>query len=528
LRRGGRSIPAGVQGGGGEDPRADLAVDWKYRYELVATACGQVIYDCSFMTGEVVWGGSLRQVLGYEPAEMDGGFDQWCDLIDPADRDQVLRCLEAARADNTPFEMEYGFRHKDGRYLRMLDRGYPAPDGPVPCERMVGLMQNVTAQRQVEASIRYAQKMEAVGLLAAGVAHDFNNMLQVMNGFTEMTRQELGPAHPSGSMLDEVLKAGERAARLTGQLLAFSRQQIMHPELLDFNEVISAFTTMLTRLVGERIQVEFAGAPILETVRADRGQMEHVLLNLAMNARDAMPGGGRLRIETANVRLSEATRLANGLAGDEWFVSVRVADTGCGIPAEMRDRIFEPFFTTRHVGKGTGLGLATVYGILRQHGGLIEVDSQPGAGAAFTFYLPAVRAAPGELDADEPMAAAGGTETVVLAEDNDGVRELIRRTLSGAGYTVLEATNGAEAVEICQARGDEVALVLLDVMMPELGGFEACRRLREAHPHLQFLFMTGYSQDVEQINAVRESGFELLLKPFNCGVLLARLRQLLD
>ncbi|MDX9973141.1 MAG: transporter substrate-binding domain-containing protein, partial [FCB group bacterium] len=350
-------------------------------------------------------------------------------------------------------------------------------------------------RHRAEEQLRQAQKMEAVGQLAGGVAHDFNNLLQVINGFTEVALEELAGESPVRDLLKEVAKAGDRSARLVRQLLTFSRRQVMRPENLDIDEVVASVLKMLARVLGEHIVIRFAPGGEGKYVCADRGQMEQVLTNLSVNARDAMPEGGILSIETEEVKLDEEFCDSRSWAAPGRFVMLCVSDSGCGIDPGIIKRIFDPFFTTKEVGRGTGLGLATVYGIVRQHGGLIDVSSEPGKGTTFKIYLPKVSAGPEEVQKPELGQDNGGTEVILLAEDEDMVREVTRLVLEKAGYRVICARDGEEAVAMAEERGFEIALALLDVVMPGLGGRAVYERLKGRFPQMRFLFTSGYNVD---------------------------------
>ncbi len=381
------------------------------------------------------------------------------------------------------------------------------------------------ARRQLEAQLLQAQKMEAIGRLAGGIAHDFNNLLTVITGRSEMMLVRLPPDHPLHRDVSLVLKTAERAAHLTRQLLAFSRKQVLAPRVLDLNGVVAGMTAMLRRLIGEDIELVTQLSPDLWGVKADPGQIEQVILNLAVNARDAMPGGGRLTIETANVDVEALQDRLPHAAGPHVMLAVR--DTGHGMDVATRARIFEPFFTTKEPGKGTGLGLATVYGIVQQSGGQICVDSAPGAGASFVVYLPRAEEAAGPAP---PVAAAtaprGGTETILLVEDEEDVRELAVDILGEAGYRVLAAADGHEALRIA-AGADAIALLLTDMVMPRMSGRQLADALVPGRPGLRVLYMSGYAGTAAGRDTLQE-GAPFLRKPFTPAELLGRVRAVLE
>ena len=377
--------------------------------------------------------------------------------------------------------------------------------------RHLFVLRDITQRRKLEDQLRQAQKMEAVGQLAGGVAHDFNNLLTVIGGYTEIARRNIG-AGPGGTELAEVVRATERAARLTRQLLAFSRQQMLDPSPLDLGEVAAALVPMLRRLIGEDIEIAMLAAPGLPSVLADRSQLEQVVVNLAVNARDAMPSGGTLTIETRVV-------------GER--VALIVTDTGVGMTAETLEHVFEPFFTTKAVGEGTGLGLATVHGIVTQSGGDIHVYSEPDLGTSFKVYLPITGAAvaPAEAEATDGDRLRG-TETVLLCEDEDGVRQLVEHVLTTHGYRVLAAGGPLQALEL--AAEQPVDLLVSDVIMPDLSGPELARRLESLRPGVGTLFVSGYTAETVRGRGGLPAGSAFLEKPFDQLSLLREVRALLD
>ncbi len=398
--------------------------------------------------------------------------------------------------------------------------------------RLIGALveshQQQSQIRELERQYHQSQRMETVGRLAGGVAHDFNNLLTLINSYATLILGSLHEAAPMREDAQQILDAGNRAAALTRQLLAFSRKQLMEPRTLDLNEVVSALEKMLNRLIGEDIDLELALAQGLPPVRADPSQLEQVLMNLLVNARDAMPRGGRIDVETAYVELGPADpRIPeDGEVGP--YVMLAVSDSGQGMDTETQDRIFEPFFTTKEQGKGTGLGLATVYGIVRQSGGTIHVESAPGHGATFRLFLPV--SAPGEEKperASEPVLTFG-SETVLVVEDDDAVRRLARRILESAGFRVLTAANGGEALLQCERHGGDIALLLTDVVMPQMSGKVLSDRLSRHHPHLRVLFMSGYTDEAITRHGVPEGEVALLEKPFTAASLIKKVRQVLD
>jgi signal transduction histidine kinase/ActR/RegA family two-component response regulator len=393
----------------------------------------------------------------------------------------------------------------------------------------VGIAQREEALRQSEEQLRQSQKMEAVGRLAGGIAHDFNNLLVVITGRAELLRGRVEGDEALGHDLQLITEAGRRASGLTQQLLAFSRKQILQPKVLDLNEVVAAMGTMLRRVIGEDVDLMIVVGANLGRVRADPGQLEQIIVNLVVNARDAMPKGGRLIVKTANVELDDlfVRRHSGARAGPHVMLSV--SDTGEGIAAEVLPQIFEPFFTTKERGRGTGLGLSTVYGIVRQHDGSITVDSEAGLGTTFKIYLPRVEEAPESASQRlEPMEELRGSETVLLVEDEDGVRRLAREVLEMNGYTVLEAPDGSAALRMATRYPGPIHLLLTDVVMPHMNGRELGERLLALRPDLRVLYMSGYTDDAVIDRGLPESSMPFLPKPFAPVDLARKVRDVLQ
>jgi PAS domain S-box-containing protein len=391
------------------------------------------------------------------------------------------------------------------------------------------LQKEIAERNRALDQLRQAQKVEAVGRLAGGIAHDFNNMLTAINGFADLLIQQMKENDPMRREAEEIRKAGERAASLTRQLLAFSRRQILQPKVLDLNEVISQFERMLHRLIGEDIKLRTSYGRNLWRVKADPGQIEQAIMNLAVNSRDAMPAGGTLSIDTANVQLSEAIPVGSGAIPPGPYVLLSVSDTGCGLDDTAKSHLFEPFFTTKEQGKGTGLGLAMVYGFVKQSGGYILADSEVGKGTTFRIYLPRtgeeVRRATEEGLSEAPSA---GRETVLVVEDQEEVRSLVVEILTMQGYNVLKASGGEEALRICRTARKPIDLLLTDMVMPGMGGRELAERMMRTSPGLKVILMSGYTEDgVVQWGTVIQ-GMEFLQKPFSVDTLARKVRKVLD
>jgi len=397
------------------------------------------------------------------------------------------------------------------------------------------LRQEIEYRRQVEetlekkeAQLRQAQKMEAVGTLAGGIAHEFNNLLQAIRGYTTFAMDDLEPDQQAHQDLEQVVAAVDRAASLTSQLLRFSRAETLEREHLNLNDTVRIVIKMLRPLIGEHIDVEAHLGEDVCPVYADPGSLQQVLLNLCINARDAMPLGGKLTITTRTVVITDAESENYPDIGPGVYASIAVTDTGCGMPPEVKDRVFEPFFTTKGVGKGTGLGLAIVYGVVRQHKGTIDVYSEPGRGTTFRIYLPASHEDVAATASGGHEDVPGGTETILIGEDDAVVREVAARVLRRAGYTVLEAQDGDEVARVFDEHGRRVSLVLLDVVMPKLDGHAVYAELKRRHPGVPVIFCTGYDPRADQTQFVHEAGIPVVEKPFDPVRLLQLVRRTLD
>jgi two-component system cell cycle sensor histidine kinase/response regulator CckA len=388
-----------------------------------------------------------------------------------------------------------------------------------------------SALRRSEEQLRQSQKMEAIGSLAGGVAHDFNNLLSVILGYSQMLAEEFKVGDPIRADLDEINGAGLRAAELTRQLLAFSRQQVLQPTIVDLNEIFTGMEKMLRRLIGEDVELEWLAAPALDKILVDPGQMEQVIMNLTVNARDAMPEGGKLTVQTANVVLTETEVAEHAGVKAGAHVMLAVTDTGHGMDAATQARIFEPFFTTKEVGKGTGLGLSTVFGIVKQSGGAIGAWSEPGKGTIFTTWFPVTRAAATRMsrpDGGSERRPLRGSETVLVVEDEERVRLLVRTILTKYGYRVLEAQSAGDALIVCEQHGATIELLLADVVLPRISGPHLAARLVSTRPEMKVLYMSGYAGASMLQHGVVGSGAPFLQKPFTPEVLARAVRDVLD
>lgn len=430
---------------------------------------------------------------------------------------------------NSPFGMTHIWRHrkKDGTIIDVEITAHSLDLNGRPA-RLV-LANDMTERRTLEEQLRQSQKMEAIGMLAGGIAHDFNNLLTAITGYSELALRRLNATDPSRSNIEEILKAGDRATALTRQLLAFSRKQVLQPKVIDLNSVVSDMEKMLRRLIGENIAFRTVLDPQLGNTKADPGQIEQVIVNLVVNARDAMPNGGKLTIETRNVYLDKDYARMHISVVPGPFVMLGVSDTGIGMDEETRRRIFEPFFSTKEPGKGTGLGLSTTYGIVKQSGGNIWVYSVPGRGTTFKIYLPRVEEHPqyvGVSTASEESLY--GTETILLTEDEEIVRNLVRQVLEMYGYRVLTADSGEEALSICESSKEQIHLLITDVIMPGMSGRELADQTAILYPEIKVLYMSGYTDSAIVHQGVLDEGANFIQKPFQTDALVRKIKEVLD
>jgi PAS domain S-box-containing protein len=473
----------------------------------------------------VVVSTSLARLLGLPNDPGGMSQDEIYERTHPDDRANVRAAVEKAIRERSDFSLAFRMILPEGLVRWFQFEGRVALDEQGEPARVVGVLADITDRRSLEMQFRQAQKMEAVGQLAGGVAHDFNNLLTAIIGYARFALDRAGEGEQRHD-IEEIVKAAGRAAALTKQLLAFSRRHVMETVAVDLNHLIVDMVTMLRRMIGEDIELSTSLAGNLSAVRADRSQLEQVVMNLVVNARDATGGGGAIQIETGTVTFEEAPALPQGLKPGP-YVTLTVSDNGCGMSDETKARLFEPFFTTKPRGQGTGLGLATVYGIVMQTGGGITVDSEHGHGASFTVYLPAdsgpVQAA--ERPPDPPRAS--GAATVLLVEDEQAVRELVRIILERAGHSVVEAANAEEGETLFEAMHD-VDLLVSDVVLPGRSGFELFHRLHAKVPSLRVLFISGYTDYAMFDETIVERDLAFLEKPFSAEGLVAKVRDVLN
>jgi PAS domain S-box-containing protein len=469
----------------------------------------------------------IGSILGYSSEEWLGSSREWMRHVHSEDH-AIVEAAEAASKRGEPFQAEYRMIRKDGRVIWVSDTGVVVPDSQGHT-LMEGIIVDITERKQLEVQLQQSRRMEAVGRLAGGIAHDFNNLLTIIKGYTELALNRTGMQSALRSDIERIEDASERAATLVRQLLAFGRKQVLQPKNLDLNSIVLALDKLLRRLMGADIEMRTVVAEDLGTVKADPGQIEQVIMNLVVNARDAMPNGGRLIIETANVDLDAAYARDHATVRPGRYVMLAVTDTGVGMDAETVAHIFEPFYTTKGGASGTGLGLATVYGIVKQSGGYIWVYSEPGQGSSFKVYLPRV-----DVPVEAPQKtkkqtrARKGTETILLVEDEPAVRELTRMVLAAQGYSVVEALSPEDAERLGENYGTEIHLLLTDVVMPGVSGRELAKRITARHPKMRVLYMSGYTHNVIASGGMLESGIAFLQKPFTPAVLIDKVRDVLD
>jgi PAS domain S-box-containing protein len=513
-----------------QQAEADLRIS-RERLELALDATNDGYWDWNLQTRENHVSPRYATMLGYEPGEVAGGYTAWRDMIHPADTpimDEALKKLTEGRLDK--WSIEIRAQCKSGAYIWILCRAKVvarAESGALV--RVVGTHTDITERKKLEEQFLQAQKLESVGRLAGGVAHDFNNLLTVINGYAELLLSRLEPGNPLQTMAKAIGKAGESAVSLTHQLLAFSRMQVTQPKPIHLNSVLADSEKMLTRLVGEDIEVVTVLSAEPDNILADPNQIHQCLMNLVVNARDAMPGGGRLVVETSNIDVDAPDFSSDAELTPGPYIQLAVTDNGTGMDQETRRRIFEPFFTTKEQGKGTGLGLSTVYGIVRQCNGFIRVESELGRGSQFQIYLPLTTSDVGAVEGvlpSQPQSAA--TETILLVEDQENVRAFLSEALHSFGYSVLEASSGADALAMIVKHPEPIHLLLTDVVMPGMNGKELAERLRPLRPGIRVLFMSGYSGDVITNRGGLAEGLSYIAKPFAPEVLAAKIREVLN
>jgi two-component system cell cycle sensor histidine kinase/response regulator CckA len=504
----------------------DLANEQMFQLAAIVESSEDAIIGCTPSGLVTIWNQGAERLFGYSADEVMG---------EPTSTNARLNWPEELRAIKKvrngehvpPFETVR--RRKDGKEIHVSVCVSPIKNREGRIIGASAISRDISERKRLEEHVRQAQKMESIGQLAGGVAHDFNNLLTIISGYSDLLLSSRLDESTKG-VIKEIYKAGERAGSLTRQLLAFSRKQVLEPRVLDLNATIADTEKMLRRLIGEDVLLATALDPGLEPVKVDPGQIEQVIINLAVNARDAMPRGGKLTIETANVQLDETCTPLRPEVQPGRYVMLAVSDTGCGMTEEVQTHIFEPFFTTKGPGQGTGLGLATVYGIIKQSGGHIYVYSERGRGATFKIYLPVAEEGlvPGQaLHGLNLKPTASASETILLVEDEDPVRAFTRLALQMHGYKVLEASRGDEAVRLCEKHQGPIHLLVTDVVMPEMGGREVAQRLGTLKPGIKVLYLSGYTDDAVVRHGVLEAEAAFLQKPFTSVALATKVGEVL-
>jgi len=468
---------------------------------------------------------ALIAMLGYSSIEEVLSLDTKVDVF--ADPEEHARLINEFRRGARLENVEVRWKRKNGNAITVRLSGRAVTSPEVAEQVLEVIAEDVTERRVLEDQFRQAQKMEAVGRLAGGVAHDFNNLLMVISGYTEVLLENTGRNNPMHPKIAAIQQAAERATTLTRQLLAFSRKQLLELKVVDLNTIIRDMERLLRPLIGENIELQTRLANDLGRTRADAGQIEQVVMNLAVNSKDAMPSGGKITIQSSNVHLGDDLRRLYNYIQPGPYVMLSIADTGHGMDRETQCRIFEPFFTTKEKGKGTGLGLSTVYGIIKQSGGYVFAQSEVGSGTTFRIYLPRVEDSAEPCSVPASQAAGGGSETVLLVEDEESVRQLVRETLQSKGYKVLEAENGEAALRIASAHLGSIDMLITDVVMPGMSGRELSKKLDEARPKTKVLYLSGYTEDAIMQQGVFEAGTAFLQKPFTLQMLSRKVRDVL-
>jgi PAS domain S-box-containing protein len=503
------------------------------RYRLVSEASSDYVYSlrvnpdgtltCEWITEP------FTRISGFDGAEIN--LRGWTSLYHPDDLEAAGRHRETLLSGQSDsIEMRVVTKDKRVRWIRVHERPVFDSGTKSRVERIYGAAQDITVQRQLEEQLLQSRKMEAIGQLAGGVAHDFNNLLTVICGYGDLLKKQPGQSAAAREYTDEILEAAKRAAQLTRQLLAFGRRQVLQLKTVNLNKVLTDIEKLLRRLIGEDVELRASYAPDLGLVRVDTGQIEQVIMNLAVNARDAMPKGGRLTIETANIDLDGKHPDQKAMPQGGPHVMLTVSDTGSGMAPETAARIFEPFFTTKELGKGTGLGLAMTYGIVKQSGGDIRVYTEPGRGTTFKIYLPRLERAVETIAEPVPfnLSKGEGTETILVLEDENALRTLIRQVLCQAGHTVLDTGDPDEAIQLCEHHPGDIALFITDMVLPKVSGPQVAERVSQLRPGVKVIYTSGYPGKAGMPNGQRQNGTAFFEKPFTPDTLVRKVRAVLD
>lgn len=462
-----------------------------------------------------------EDIIGRHCYEVSHHIDKPCFM---ADEECAPRHTFKTGVPHTALHTHYD---KENNLVYVETKSFPMKDSSGKVFAVIETMNNITEKRKLEDQLRHAQKMEAMGTLVGGVAHDFNNMLNIIIGYAGLMEMRLKQGDPMGDQVKEILKAGDRAAQLTRALLTFSRKQVLEMKTVNINEIVEGFKKMLTRIMGEDVELRIVTTDQDLTTKADIGQIDQVLMNLAANARDAMQKGGSFTIETKRTRIDRSFIKAHGYGEPGVYALITVSDTGTGMDEKTRERIFEPYFTTKEMGRGTGLGLAIIYGIVTQHNGYIHCYSEPGKGTTFRVYIPLIKTEAEKIEMEEALAPKGGTETILIAEDDVGIRKFAITLLEEFGYTVIEAVDGQDAVNKFKADKNKIQLLLFDLIMPKKNGKDAYDEIKTIRKDISVIFMSGYARDIIQRFGIEE-GVEFISKPVLPTELLRKVREELD
>jgi PAS domain S-box-containing protein len=499
------------------------------QYKRLVEGSPDIVWAFSDKRGTLYASSRVEAILGYSPEYLCENPWMWNKSIHPDDQGFIAQAISDFAAGKD-LDIVYQIKNASGNWRWFNDRsiGRITINGETIIE---GISTDITERRLLEEQLRQSQKMEAIGTLAGGVAHDFNNILTTIIGNAELVLDELDEKSTLYGMIEQTIKAGERAAVLTRQLLTFSRKQIVQPRIIDLNDILKDMEKMISRLIGEDIDLLFLQMPGLWRVAADPGQIEQIIMNLSINARDAMPTGGRLTIETSNIELDSSYFCNHGVNEEQTgpYVMLAVSDTGIGMVKEIQDHIFEPFFTTKEIGKGTGLGLSTVYGIVKQNKGFIWVYSEPGQGSVFKIYLPRVE---GDVESEKkeksPATGPAGSETILLVEDDESLQKLVQIVLEQNGYKILKAINGEDALRVAEAYEGPIDMIITDVVMPRIGGRELIKRLQPLYPDVKVIYMSGHTDRTIAHHGLLETGLNFIQKPFSIRELAQKVREILN
>jgi two-component system, cell cycle sensor histidine kinase and response regulator CckA len=500
------------------------------RMQFAMESAGVGTWEADLASGRTIWSELLERMHGLEPGSFHGTLDAFIDAVHPADRDRLRQHLAQSLRNQHDFTIEYRTVWPDGSTHSIVAFGRAVSDATGGLTRAAGVSIDVTHQKTLEEQLEQAQKMESIGNLAGGIAHDFNNVLTVVTGYCSFLEDRVKDDPGACDDVGQIRRAAESAAALTRQLLAFSRRQVLAPRVLSLNTVLTDLQKMLRRLIEEHVRIDLKLAKDLPLINVDPGQMEQVVMNLTVNARDAMPEGGVLTLETSAVELDEDYASTQVDVKPGSYVCFRITDNGCGIPPEILQRVFEPFFTTKPTGQGTGLGLATVFGIVKQSGGHLTVSSEVGAGTTFTIYLPEATADSQVAQVQGPAVAGSlnGTETILIVEDDARLRALDQRVLVRYGYNVLVAASCAEAQRICMEHTGDLHLVLTDVVMPGGSGKKIADWIAQNRPSTHVIYMSGYTDNTIMQHGLLAPGTQYLQKPFTPEMLARKVREVLS